>query len=181
LMETKLNNDITNAQKYLNGLVEAIRSKDDDLYLNYIPSFKDGDGDTFRKLSDLMYGLETGVSDQNKPKIQESAYASALKECDDVVQALVELTNSLPKQPDPPIDSLLHSVTFVIDYGANATPNWTLLQWKGPGQNPNFVSASGVRTHGLVIAVGPPSGSPPVGQDATRLIQLQAIRSINQQ
>jgi hypothetical protein len=177
-METKLNDNVKAAQLYIAGLEEAIRGADDNIYLNRLPDFP---GENYRKLRDLMYQLEVGVSDQNKPNLKESSYVLALRECDTLTTALGDLSNSLPKQVDPPIDSLLHSVTFVISYGAGVTPSWSLLQWKGPGQNPNFVSASGVRTHGLVIAVGPPSGTPPVGQDANRLIQLQAIRAINQQ
>ncbi len=185
VIETKLNEDIKTARSYIVDLTEAVRDWDDDLFLNAIPAFRletpNNAGEKYRNLREMMYQLEAGVPIRSKPEIAKSQYARALRECDDVTKALAELPATLPKNVDPPIDSLLHSVTFVIDYGANVTPSWTLLQWKGPGQNPNFASAAGVRTHGLVIAIGPPTGAPPVSEDASRLITLQAIRAINQQ
>lgn len=56
---------------------------------------------------------------------------------------------------NPPVDGLLHSVQFVVAYGASVAPNWTLLQWKGPSLTVPGASASGVRTHILNIALGP--------------------------
>lgn len=86
--------------------------------------------------------------------------------------------NTFPPQVDPPVDSVLHSLQFVITYGANVTPSWTLLQWKGPGQTGNFVAAMGTRTHNLQLALGPRSGAAPISQDATRLIQNQTVKSL---
>ena len=57
-------------------------------------------------------------------------------------------------KPNPPIDGLLHSVEFVVTYGANISPVWTLLLWKGPGTLPGL-SATGIRTNSLNIALGP--------------------------
>jgi hypothetical protein len=90
----------------------------------------------------------------------------------------VAISNALPAQVDPPIDSVLHSLTFVISYGAGVSPSWTLLQWKGPSQNGNLLSATGTRTHILNIALGPRVGAAAVSQDALRLITNQTIRSI---
>lgn len=59
------------------------------------------------------------------------------------------------KQPDPPIDSLAHSVQFVVTWGANVTPSWTLVKWRGP--TGTFASATGTTTHTLNIAFGPTS------------------------
>jgi hypothetical protein len=59
-------------------------------------------------------------------------------------------------KPDPPIDSLLHSVQFTVTYGVNASPGWTLLQWKGPSPASGSAAAyTGQRTHLLNIALGP--------------------------
>jgi hypothetical protein len=66
--------------------------------------------------------------------------------------------------PNPPVDAMLHSVQFVLTYGASVTPNWTLLQWKGPGLTVPGAAASTVRTHILNIALGPTS-------EQNRLIQ----------
>ncbi len=86
--------------------------------------------------------------------------------------------DSLPNQVDPPIDAVSHSLQFVVAYGANITPSWTLIQWKGPGLTQNFLSASGTRTHTLNLAIGPRFGGPPVGTDALRLINNQVVRSL---
>jgi hypothetical protein len=86
----------------------------------------------------------------------------------------------LPDHLDPPIDSMLHSLTFVINVGANVAPSWTLLQWKGPAQSGNLASISGIRTNTLELALGPRGGNPAITPDATRLIQNQAIRAIGQ-
>ncbi|MGY4399239.1 hypothetical protein [Bradyrhizobium sp. USDA 3315] len=76
------------------------------------------------------------------------------------------------KHIDPPIDSLLHSVSFVLTYGASATPNWTLLQWKGPSPSgASTFAAAGQRTHVLNIALGPNAG------EQNRLIQNQTVAS----
>ena len=102
--------------------------------------------------------------------IRDSQYFTAMSKCAKIVEEANALPDKLPKQVDPPIDSVLHSLTFVIDYGVNVSPSWTLLQWKGPGQIPNFFSASGIRTHILVLSMGPRAGSPAIGDDPIRLI-----------
>jgi hypothetical protein len=69
---------------------------------------------------------------------------------------------------NPPVDGLLHSVQFVVAYGASVSPNWTLLKWKGPSLTVPGASASGLRTHILNIALGPPA-------EQNRLIQNQTV------
>ena len=69
-------------------------------------------------------------------------------------------------KPNPPIDGLLHSVEFIVTYGGSVSPTWTLLLWKGPGTLPGL-SAQGVRTNSLNIALGPAS-------EQTRLITKSA-------
>jgi hypothetical protein len=73
--------------------------------------------------------------------------------------------------PNPPIDGLLHSIQFVVTYGAGITPNWSLLMWKGPGVTVPGASLSGVRTNILNIALGPTA-------EQNRLIQNQVVSSI---
>ena len=74
---------------------------------------------------------------------------------------------------DPPIDALLHSVQFVLSYGASVSPNWTLLQWKGPSPSGASTAAlSGQRTHVLNIALGPVGNA-----EQNRLIQNQTVAS----
>ena len=71
---------------------------------------------------------------------------------------------------DPPIHSLLHSVEFIVTYGASLAPNWTLIAWKGPSTNGSTVSASGQRTNTLNIAIGPVGNA-----EQNRLIQNQTV------
>ena len=73
-------------------------------------------------------------------------------------------------KPNPPIDGLLHSVEFIVTYGGNVSPTWTLLLWKGPGTLPGL-SAQGVRTNSLNVALGPTS-------EQTRLITNQLISNV---
>jgi hypothetical protein len=77
--------------------------------------------------------------------------------------------------PDPPIDSLLHSVQFVVLYGASVSPSWTLLHWKGPSLSGPAASASGTRTHILNLALGP--GSNKGSLEQARLLMNQTILS----
>jgi hypothetical protein len=183
VMESHFTSELTQARKYIDALVESLRGEDSQRFIDYLPDFRGSKpgADNFKKLFTLIHKIEAGVTDKNYPRIRESGYARALMQCDAVAKALNRTVAALPKQIDPPIDAMLHSVTFVISYGANITPNWTLIQWKGPGQSPNLLSGSGVRTHGMVIAIGPPGDSPKIGPDATRLINLQAVRALNQQ
>jgi hypothetical protein len=91
---------------------------------------------------------------------------------DDVTGEADKIANALQKI-DPPVDSLLHSVEFIVSYGVSITPNWTLLQWKGPSPSGgSALSASGGRTNILNIALGPVSGV-----EQNRLIQNQTVLS----
>ena len=65
---------------------------------------------------------------------------------------------------------MLHSVEFVVAYGGSVSPTWTLLLWKGPGSLPGL-SAQGVRTNSLNIALGPAA-------EQTRLITNQLISNV---
>ena len=74
------------------------------------------------------------------------------------VESLTKGANDLSRYittftPSKPIDSLTHTVTFVVTYGAGIQPNWTLIQFAGPLAQ--LANAQGVRTHTLVIALGP--------------------------
>ena len=73
-------------------------------------------------------------------------------------------------KPNPPIDGLLHSIQFIVTYGGSISPTWTLLLWKGPGTLPG-ISAQGVRTNNLNIALGPTS-------EQSRLITNQLLSHV---
>jgi hypothetical protein len=116
-------------------------------------------------------------------KILSGSFEKDYADCTNVLQAQADaasnLPSALPNQVDPPIDSVLHSVNFVVSYGAGVSPSWSLLQWKGPGAGGTpLLSASGQRTHTLNLALGPRTGNPAISTDALRLITDQTIRNI---
>ena len=78
--------------------------------------------------------------------------------------------------PDPPMEAIGQSINFIVTAGANASPSWSLLHWKGPGaaSGGNLVSLSGIRTHTLNIALGQPTDAG--AQEAERVLNNQAIR-----
>jgi hypothetical protein len=87
----------------------------------------------------------------------------------------------LSVMPDPPIDSILHSVQFVVSYGASVTPSWSLIAWKGPGLNAPGASAQGTRTNMLQLAFGSRNGAGTmVSQEQLRLIQNANLLAIRQ-
>lgn len=88
----------------------------------------------------------------------------------DHAQALQKTAALVSYTPDPPIDSILHSVQFVVAFGGTITPSWTLINWKGPGLNAPAASAQGVRTNILNLALGPRSGATKSTPEQTRLI-----------
>jgi hypothetical protein len=63
--------------------------------------------------------------------------------------------NLLPR--DPPLDSIAHSVRFTLAAGANATPNWSLVYFRGPGLSPPFANAQRTRVHNLDVVLGAPA------------------------
>jgi hypothetical protein len=132
-----------------------------------------------KKLIQKLHDRAAAVADKD-PK--NAPFEKGALVCAENLPWLAENVNvfvsDIPNQIDPPVDSVLHSLQFVISYGANVTPSWTLLQWKGPGQSGNFLSASGVRTHNLQLALGPRSGQASISSDATRLITNQTVKSL---
>lgn len=79
-----------------------------------------------------------------------------------------------PADPDPPINSLSHSVQFIVAYGAGITPNWVLLQWRGPSTSGSLASLGGGRTHTLNLTLGPSK------DEQSRSLQTLAIQQIFQ-
>jgi hypothetical protein len=64
------------------------------------------------------------------------------------------IVDTLPR--DPPIDSLAHSVRFVVAVSGNLSPNWVLARFRGPTAGGSLLSGSHTRTHTLSIALGSP-------------------------
>jgi len=140
--------------------------------------------DTFEALGKNMGIIQASARKAASPKNDPDnvSFETGMLVCANNLTYLTEnlsvFVSDIPSQADPPVDSVLHSLQFVISYGANVTPSWTLLQWKGPGQSGNFLSASGVQTHNLQLALGPRTGQASISQDATRLIQNQTVKSL---
>lgn len=108
---------------------------------------------------------------QDLPKVEsqfKTAKSNAVAAAQELAQAQ-RLAN-----PDPPINSISHSLNFVVTAGAGFSPSWTLLHWKGPSTNGNLASVSSIRTHTLNIVLGPPgiAGS----SEEARVLDNQAIR-----
>ncbi len=88
-----------------------------------------------------------------------------------VIAALERTALALAVFVDPPIDVMSHQVQFIIVWNANASPSWTLVNFKGP--NPasgSLFSATKTQTHTLNITIGPTS-SP----DATNALSALQI------
>jgi hypothetical protein len=58
---------------------------------------------------------------------------------------------------DPPIDSITHDVKFTVTASANASPNWTLVRFRGPAQSSTFASLQRQRINELTIVMGEPA------------------------
>jgi hypothetical protein len=79
----------------------------------------------------------------------------------------IELTTFV----DPPIDTISHQVQFIITLNANATPSWTLVNFKGPGPSSgSLFSLSKTKTHTLNIVLGSPSSAD--AQGALNALQI---------
>jgi hypothetical protein len=84
---------------------------------------------------------------------------------------------------DPPIDSITHSVKFTVVAGANVTPNWTLVRFRGPGLSSPFARAERKRVHNLDVVLAAPQtpGSKTLSDEHVRQLlnlRLDALRSL---
>ncbi|WP_156162698.1 hypothetical protein [Bradyrhizobium sp. LTSP857] len=113
---------------------------------------------------------ETDVEQTKLDDTKSKAAADNAKLFSDHAQALQKTAALVSYTPDPPIDSILHSIQFVVAFGGTVTPSWTLINWKGPGLNAPAASAQGVRTNILNLALGPRSGATKSTPEQTRLI-----------
>jgi hypothetical protein len=86
--------------------------------------------------------------------------------------------NLLPH--DPPIDSISHFLSFTIVTQANVTPNWTLVNFKGPGQTTPFAQAGRTKLNTLGIVLGEPAtaGSNAPSAEQTRQLLFQRLQQL---
>jgi hypothetical protein len=82
---------------------------------------------------------------QSEAKAAGKGIEKTKKDVDDII-------GLLPR--DPPIDSLSHSVRFVVAVSGSLSPNWALVNFKGPTTSGSLLSGAHTRTHTLSIAMG---------------------------
>jgi hypothetical protein len=87
------------------------------------------------------------------------------------------LIDGLPH--DPPIDSISQSAQFIVAINGNATPSWTLVNFKGPGANGNLLAGSQTVTHTLNIVMGSPAAL--VTEQNRQLNNLVILQTLTQQ
>ncbi|MGA7327338.1 MAG: hypothetical protein WBX25_23320, partial [Rhodomicrobium sp.] len=75
-------------------------------------------------------------------------------------------------KPSKPIDSLTHTVIFMVTYGAGVSPNWTLIGLTTA--NSPLANAQGQRTHNLLITIGPDT------ENTANLATQQVVNVLNQ-
>jgi hypothetical protein len=148
------------AKKAAEEAVEANR-----LYCKSLTKMLDGEGAQGQTKIDCPEGSRSeNVTRENLKTFADNAGRNA--EAAAYNAALAKLYAS----PNFPIESLAHSLNFIVTAGVNASPNWVLLHWKGPTNLGNLASYTGIRTHTLSIALGAGTA------EATRLLNNQAFR-----
>jgi len=110
---------------------------------------------------------------------------SAIQAGDKATAAKQEVDALLERLPhDPPIDSLSHSVQFIVALSGNVAPNWTLVNFKGPATTGTLASGSYTITHTLNIVMGSPAVAalpPSASQEQIRQLQnLTIIQNLGQ-
>ena len=128
------------------------------------------DRDATNKLADADSKLLKKIGEDAKAATDQLAKAR------ETATAAWEL---LPR--DTPINSITHTAKFVVTLRANATPNWSLVLFKGPGLSPPFASASRIRTNQLDVVMGAPAvaGGKALSDEQNRQlfnIQLHSLR-----
>jgi hypothetical protein len=130
--------------------------------------------------------LEAEYNDLRKDSQHNDVPEAQITKAEDLSQLIVDQSKYVDKllsestrvvsgimKVDPPVDAILHSVEFIVSYGVGITPQWALIQWKGPSPaNGSALSAAGQRTNVLNIALGPSNGA-----EQNRLIQNQTVSS----
>ncbi len=116
---------------------------------------------------------------------KETADSQATKAAADATKAQTTASAAIQHIPhDPPIDAIGHQVQFVVAVSGNASPSWTLVNFKGPATTGTLVSASRSITHTLNIGMGAPTpatGAKAVGPEAFRQLDILHLDSATRQ
>jgi hypothetical protein len=138
---------------------DVVSAEDAAASITDVPAAAEADKIALQKVTDLAKHAWTVSQDAKQQADAASKNTSYAKQ----------------RKPDPPIDSLAHSVQFILTYGASLSPSWTFVNLNGP--NANLAAASGVRTHTLNIALGPRGpGDSKTSPEAVRALQTLTIQ-----
>ena len=153
-LQTDVGNDYEDAKKASNdaaGLAANVQSN---------PSLETNENR--KKASDDANAANQSADDAETKALKAKADA-------DAAQSNAKLAS---KKPDPPLNSIAHSVQFIVTTNASVAPSWTLVRWHGP--TGNLASIGAVTTHTLNIALGPTSEQTRVlGNLVIQQLQLQ--------
>jgi hypothetical protein len=123
------------------------------------------------KAGDFEPAKQAALEAAKQQTVAEDAQKDAELKANDAKTNAATVAKSIP---DPPIDSIAHSVQFIVVFGAGVSPTWALAAWKGPALNGPFATAGGGRTHTLNLALGP-RGKDGVKFSDEQLRQLQLL------
>jgi hypothetical protein len=161
-----------------NGVKDDIQATYDDARrVNGALSAADAEfGKAKNEATELQRQLSPERYKELKPQIDkllEEAKKAASRAID-AKSAVETVINGLPR--DPPIDSLSHSVKFVVALSASVSPNWLLVDFRGPTASGTLASGSYTRTHTLSIAMGHPAVLP--NEQSRQLNNLVIIQNL---
>jgi hypothetical protein len=159
----KLNQEINQTIKIVREALQSIRNEPGlkgvrehfrvaEITLTWIVRFS-----TLSRRQDLPQNQITRLIDQLAADIDEISTFATTKEIEESLKTLQEGKSELEQviaNFDPPIDSISHQVQFVLSLSANASPQWSLVRFKGPSPNNGLVGGSHSNTHTLTIVMG---------------------------
>lgn len=127
------------------------------------------------KTTDLQTAIDAANAATKAQQKADDAKEDAATQAKDASSNEKIVTNAIP---DPPINSLAHSVQFIVAYGASVSPTWTLLLWKGGP----VITGNGGRTQTLNLALGPRGKEgAKFSDEQVRQLQLLTIQQSKQQ
>jgi len=128
-----------------------------------------------RKKADTL-ALELGKTEPTLKDKIVALHAEATEAGGKIDAAKTEVEAIIKDLPrDPPIDSLSHSVKFVVAVSGSVSPNWVLVHFRGPSTSSNLLSGAHTRTHTLSISMGSPEEQARV---LNNLVILQSLRPV---
>ncbi len=153
-LNSKTLQPLKDAEKGLDNLNTLLQKKPFELKLDLASTY-----DTLRK---GIPGCDIdAIATEEKPKcfLQYNSLikaASFVVYVEDIAHSSTQISQYIKSfSPGLPIDSLSHTVIFVVTYGAGVTPQWSFINVT-TANNP-LAMMQGMRTHNLLLAIGPPT------------------------